>query len=80
MIRVEIRLYASLRKYTPQLKLGEAMEIPLREGITMQQLISTLRIPMSEVKRIIINGIAEEQDYILSNGDRIAIFPPVAGG
>ena len=78
--KVEVRLYAALRRYAPQLKLGEAMELNLKEGATVQQLYTMLNIPRDEVKRVIVNGIARDHSYALSDGDRIAIFPPVAGG
>ena len=80
MIRVEVRLYASLRKYAPQIEIGEALELTLREGVTMEHLYTRLNVPIDEVKRIIVNGISRDHDYILSDGDRVAIFPPVAGG
>ena len=80
MIRVEVRLYASLRRYAPRLRLGEAMELDLKDAVTLEQLYASLNIPAAEVKRAIVNGIARDHGYALSDGDRVAIFPPVGGG
>ncbi len=80
MIRVEVRLYASLRKYAPLLKLGKAMVLDLKNAVTLEQLYTSLNIPEAEVKRAIVNGIVRNHGYTLSDGDRVAIFPPVGGG
>ncbi len=80
MIKVEVRLYATLRRYTPQLKIGEAMELDFKDGSTVKHIYERLNMRIEEVKRVIVNGIARDNEYVLSNGDRVAIFPPVAGG
>ncbi len=80
VIRIDVRLYATLRRYTPDVGLGEAMNLDMEEGSTLQQLFERLGVPPGEVKRIIVNGIARDISYRLLNGDRVAIFPPVAGG
>ena len=80
MVRVEVRLYANLRRYVPQLSIGEAMELELYEGATLRHIFTRLGLPESEVKRVIVNGLSKGYEYVLLDGDRIAIFPPVAGG
>lgn len=80
MIEVEVRLYALLRRYAPEVNLGEAMRLNMKEGSTLQMIYDRLGIPFDEVKRVIVNGIARDHYYRLSNGDRVAIFPPIAGG
>jgi len=77
---VEVRLYANLRRYVPQLSIGEAMELELYEGATLRHIFTRLGLPESEVKRVIVNGLSKGYEYVLLDGDRIAIFPPVAGG
>lgn len=80
MIDVDVRLYATLRRYAPRLKLGEAMSLRFSEGSTLLDLYERLDLPKEEVKRVIVNGIARDHSYTLSDGDRVAVFPPVAGG
>ena len=80
MIRVECRLYAALRLYAPDFGLGEAMELELPDGTTLAELFELLKVPTGEVKRTFVNGISRGSDHALSDGDRVAIFPPVAGG
>ena len=77
---MEVRLYANLRRYVPQLGLGEAMELAFDEGVTLRHIFKRLELPESEVKRVIVNGLSKGYEYFLLDGDRVAIFPPVAGG
>ena len=81
MIRIEARLYATLRKYQPEGKVGEALVRELAEGTTVQKLLEEeLGVPPGEVKTVFVNGISRSFDYVLADGDRIGIFPPVGGG
>ena len=80
MIEVDVRLYATLRRYSPNVGRGEALKLSLREGATLQQLYTRLSIPMIKVKIVLVNGRSQNHGYSLSEGDRVAIFPAVAGG
>ena len=81
MIRVEARLYATLRKYHPEGQVGEALVCELAEGTTVQKLLENeLGVSPSEVKIVFVNGVAQDFDHVLADGDRVGIFPPVAGG
>ncbi len=80
MITVQIRLYATLRRYRPEVKLGESLPMELPEGSTVGQLIARLGIPNRVVKSIFVNRRPQDLEHVLQNGDEVAIFPPVAGG
>jgi molybdopterin synthase sulfur carrier subunit len=80
MITVQAKLFATLRKYRPGLKLGEAVSVELPDGATLEHLIQELGLPENEVKVIFVNGIAHDQAHSLANGDEVALFPPVGGG
>ena len=81
MIRVEARLYATLKKYHPEGKFGEALVRELAEGTTVQKLLKgELGVPPGEVKTVFVNGVSRSFDHVLTDGDRVGIFPPVAGG
>jgi len=81
VIRIEARLYATLRKYQPEGKVGEALVRELAEGTTVQKLLEEeLGVPPGKVKTVFVNGISRSFDYVLADGDRIGIFPPVGGG
>ncbi|MCW4040899.1 MAG: MoaD/ThiS family protein [Candidatus Bathyarchaeota archaeon] len=79
MIDIELRLFGNLRKYL-DVKLGEGYDLKIENGSTIRTVISLLEIPVNETKIILVNGRPKELDDVLSNSDRLAIFPPVAGG
>jgi len=81
MIEIEIRLYATLRRYRPELKVGEPLFLKLDEGTTVKRVLEEmLTIPTGVVKTVFVNGIYREVDHVLADGDRVGIFPPVGGG
>lgn len=46
VINVEVRLYATLRKYYPKANKSEALKVSLRKGVTLQRLYDQLNIPI----------------------------------
>ncbi len=79
-MRVEVRVFATLRPYLPELGIGEAKVMDLPEGTTFDQLREMLGLPADEVKIIMRNGTHVEPDDAVQDGDRIAFIPAVAGG
>jgi len=80
MIEVEVRLYATLRKYSPETGVGEAVILQMPEGVRLADLLLRLGVPKSEVKTAFVNNRQQDEGYRLRDGDRVAFFPPVAGG
>jgi molybdopterin synthase sulfur carrier subunit len=81
VIRVEARLYATLKKYHPEGKAGEVLIRELAEGTTLQKFLENeMGVPPGEVKIVFVNGVSRSFDHVLTDGDRVGIFPPVAGG
>ena len=80
MIQVQVRLYATLRRYQPQVQLGEGVLVSLPEGATVAQLVDKLGLPEDTVKRVFVQGIIVENDQRLNDGDEVGMFPPIAGG
>ena len=80
MKEVEVRLYASLRKYQPNPTSGEAIVIALDDEAKLENLLNELRVPKEAVAIAMVNGNWEKENYLLQDGDRIGFFPPIAGG
>ena len=80
MITVEVRLYATLQKYHPNLGIGEPLGITLDDKARLGNLFSELKIPKEEIKAALVNGKWEEESYLLEDGDRIGLFSPIGGG
>ena len=79
MIDIELRLFGDLRQHL-DVELGKGHIMKVDDGSTIRAVIGLLAIPIDDTKIILVNGRAKNLDYILYNMDRLAIFPPVAGG
>lgn len=80
VIRVQVRVYAGLRRYLPGLPLGQSATIDLPPEATIGDALDQLGIPRSETKSCFVNGLKQDFDHPLKENDELAAFPPVAGG
>jgi molybdopterin synthase sulfur carrier subunit len=79
-MHITAKLFATLRKYRPELSLGDALRLEVAAGSTLGEVVSQLGIPYGVPLVAMVNNTVRDQDYVLSEGDRLALFPPVAGG
>ncbi|NSW85704.1 MAG: MoaD/ThiS family protein [Syntrophobacteraceae bacterium] len=77
-MRVEVRLYATLRRFGPEDNAPVILDVP--EGTRLIHVIESLGIPDDVEKIVLVSGRPAEPDSVLNDGDRIVMFPPVAGG
>ncbi len=81
MPEVEVKLFATLRRYHPRgEETSEPIRLTLREGATIEDLMASLAVPGDEVKQVFVDGTRREDTYMLQEGDTVAVFPPIAGG
>jgi sulfur carrier protein ThiS len=80
MMTIELALFAKFSSRHPVADAGRsARPIEVAEGSTLGDLIGALGL--SDEPRIsFINGRHGEDDAVLAEGDRVAVFPPIAGG
>ena len=79
-MHITAKLFATLRKYRQELSLGEALTLEVPAGTTLGEAIRQLGIPDGAPLVTMVNNMVRKQDHVLSDGDRLALFPPVAGG
>lgn len=80
-MKIELNLYASLARYIPPEVGAPGNRIwEVGEGTTILALLHGLQVPMDKVRLIFLNGLHAQGDEILREGDRVGIFPAVAGG
>lgn len=79
-MKVEVHLTATLRTYLPPGARGDHVSLDVPDGTTVDQVVHSLRIP-SELERLtVVNGRDAVPDQVLSEGDVLSLFPPLAGG
>lgn len=75
-ISVIIKLFADLTQYGPA-----KAETVLPIGSTLNTIFDKYKIPKEKKTIILINSLPSyDRNITLKDGDRIAIFPPLAGG
>jgi molybdopterin converting factor small subunit len=80
MMRVCVKLFATLGRYHLGSLPGTPFEVELPEAAELADLIRWLALLPDEVKIIYVNGRTQPVGYVLQPGDDVGIFPPVGGG
>ncbi len=77
-MKLTVRLYATLRDRAPS---GQAeLTIEMADGATVADVIARLGIPPDIVRKVFVDGIAQDPDFVLYDGAELGLFPPIAGG
>ena len=77
---IHLALFAFLSEYQPDGDGGRhARPVELDDGTTIADVISRLGLP-DQPRVVFVNGRHAPEEQALAEGDRLAIFPPVAGG
>ena len=75
-MHIQLKLFAGLADLTPE----DSDRLPIEPGISVQDLLQRLEIPSAKAHLIFVNGVKRSLDTPLTGGERVGIFPPVAGG
>ncbi len=68
------------RELHPRRQVRGPIPVEITEGFSGRMLLEKLNIPEEKAFSFLVNGIHKTFDVILSNGDRVSIFPAVGGG
>lgn len=79
-MKITLHLFASLAEYLPDQTQGNPNHLKVEAGTTVKGLIDLLHIPPDAPRIIFRNGLKVLADETLAEGDRIGMFPPLAGG
>lgn len=79
-LTVEVRVFATLRAYLPELSIGEPKVTQVDKGTTLNELRESLGLPEEMVKVIMVNNLQAFPQDLIADGDRITYIPAVAGG
>ena len=81
---IRVKLYALLDKYLPDGSIKNEVDLTVTEGMTPTAGIAKLNMPPEICHLVLINGVyvapSERDNVRLTEGDALAIWPPVAGG
>lgn len=81
---INFKLYATLSDYLPEDAINHCTSVEITKDTTPNKLVELHRIPLAKAHLVLLNGVyldsSKRNQPILSNGDTLAIWPPVAGG
>jgi sulfur-carrier protein len=77
-MRVTVRSYATMRKYTAHLPEGGELQVP--DGSTVEDVLHLLKVPPDAGKILLVNGRPSSEDRVLQPEDLFVFFPPLEGG
>lgn len=83
-MNVRVKLYAMLSKYLPDSAVKNEADIAVADDADVQSVLSDLNLPEKMCHLVLVNGSylspTERSGHKLSEGDHVAVWPPVAGG
>jgi molybdopterin converting factor small subunit len=81
-MKLEIALFAGLVCVNPDLQCNGEKEFfqDFPDGLTIRGLRDLLGINPAMPLIIMVNNHGEREEFVLSDGDRVALFPPIGGG
>ena len=72
---IEVRVFATLRQGREKVSMLSADEVSCAGDI-----LKKLDIPAHEVAILLVNGFHRKPETAVTDGDIVALFPPVGGG
>lgn len=83
-MNITFKLYASLDSFLPPEAIKNVAEIVVKTGTTVYEVLDAHNVPFEKCHLILINGVfsppSTARQAVLSEGDALAVWPPVAGG
>jgi sulfur carrier protein ThiS len=84
-MNITFKLYAGLTDYLPpEVRTSNKLAMDVPEGSNIAGIIERFNLPQKMVHLVLVNGVyvAPEQRFthVLTEGDVLAIWPPIAGG
>lgn len=79
-MQVQVKLFATLRKYMPPGSRGDTLTVEVAEGATITDLVAALGIPLDHARMAVVRGEQLALDAVVPAGEEVNLFPPLAGG
>lgn len=84
-MQITLKLYATLSDLLPSGAVANAVQIDIEPDSSLNSIIDQYRVPRELAHLVLINGVFvcdtdRDDKAALTDGDVLAIWPPVAGG
>ena len=75
MVTATFCFHEELNEFLPPEQRGREFTVPCARNATTKHMIEALGVPHTEVEVILVNGLACGFDRLLSDGDRVTVYP-----
>ena len=75
---IDVQLFANLTSSVYPRR--TQFEVDPRPGLTVREVAGQEGIAAADIQIILVNGRRADLDTVLTNGDRLGLFPAVGGG
>jgi molybdopterin converting factor small subunit len=79
-MKIEVRLFSYLCGKVKEKTNRYSFNMEVEEGKTCAGLLTVLDISQDLPIVILVNGLVQNKDYKLQEGDQVSFLPPVEGG
>lgn len=83
-MQITVKLHATLSDYLPAQHSQYSVNVEVAAKTTPLQILDHFEVPHDKIHLLLINGVyVDPQDRdkaLLSDGDTLAVWPPIAGG
>lgn len=77
---IRVKLWSNIAYHSPEAKGRFSFKRTVDERTTVQKLVEDLQLPKELAYTIVVNGSTIESEYVLKEGDEVALFAPFSGG
>ncbi|MFW2367583.1 MAG: MoaD/ThiS family protein [Desulforhopalus sp.] len=77
-MKVHVRLFSTLARYSPSP--GGEFVVDMEGSASVGELLEFLKLPSAVQRVVLVNGRHAKSFKVLSEGDRVTMFPPMTGG
>lgn len=79
-MKIEVTISKEIDKYLEINKHGNPFILSIENNKSIKHLMEELGIPEKYVSIILVNMQHKSTNYVLKDGDKLSLFPAVAGG
>ncbi len=83
-MNITLKLYAALGDFLPPGAHENTLKMDVADGTTVAEVLNQHHVPLDSCHLILINGYYHHRELAggkqLTNGDALAVWPPIAGG
>lgn len=83
-MQVTLKLFASLSRYLPEGARRNIIKLEIDENTSIWDLLDRYNVPRGSCHLVLVNGVFHAPEVrgtvMLTEGDELAVWPPVAGG